>query len=218
VYHGLDWPEEEVLEAYEAEGGLKAWAMATFEPAPAEEMATPAHPQRWAEGVRRRITAEGAADTWIESGDRYPVVRLRCTWAEGTARDGPSVEFAADLDTGCPWCCVPLEPLCRHLGIGRPTRYARAIGEQEHLGRHWLCWVLRPEAFRFEVATADGWADFRPGRGGILGTMGWDQNHALSQVRPEREALAGRCIWRGEVKLTLESTSADWESAPPVTY
>jgi len=52
----------------------------------------------------------------------------------------------------------------------------------------------------------------------MLATVAWDADHALSQVRRDRRAIAGRCIWRGKVKLALESSDADWESAPPVTY
>lgn len=51
-----------------------------------------------------------------------------------------------------------------------------------------------------------------------LTAVEWGCAHALCQARPKREAFVGRPIWRGKVKLTLESQGPDWEKTPPVTY
>ncbi len=74
------------------------------------------------------------------------------------------------------------------------------------------------------MLTQDGWTSFYPMNEGRITEMRfveeayWRPGEGVRFLRPRREAWVGQPIWRGKVKLTLESTGADWESAPPVRY
>ncbi|MBM3499035.1 MAG: hypothetical protein FJX74_10230 [Armatimonadetes bacterium] len=218
VYHGRERPAPEVLEAAESEHGFKAWRVATFAPAPAEESSATPDGIAWAAGVSTRRETLGRAGERGPSDDRYPVAQIRVSWGDRRPPGGPSLSLAADLDTGCPWACLPLERMSAALGLERVQGLCEAMGEQWHLGQPWLCWNVKPDDLAFEVRGWGGWMEFAPPDRTVYTTLGWGAHHALSQVRPEREALAGRCIWRGAVKLTLESSGTDWGAAPPVTY
>ncbi|MBM3477296.1 MAG: hypothetical protein FJX75_28850 [Armatimonadetes bacterium] len=227
VWSGDEFPTRERERAAEAEYGLKAWRVATFGPGEAEEQDPIGHQRgpgpgrgaglRWAAGLRRWASREGREVPEPSPNDRYPVVQVRVSWAAEPA--DRAALFTADLDTGAPHCVFPLEHLQDALGDTEVLDHAVAQGLQAHLRGHWLCWALSPRAFRFEVRTASGWREFQPERGEACATPIADWNdQTFCRVRAGRQAFVGRPIWRGQVKLTLGSTSADWESAPPVTY
>jgi len=173
-------------------------------------------PQRWAGGVREW---NEEAERWLEvEWDRYPTVWVRISWDNEAGPSAPVASFLADIDTGAPFCAFPLEPLVENLGEAVATRMYGAE-QRTHLGRPWECIYMKTDGLRFEVNAGGTWVRFDPMPiAEFVATRGWDDSHALCQVRPDRQAFVGRPIWRGAVKLTLESTGADWESAPPVTY
>jgi hypothetical protein len=229
VFDGTRIPSREEVRRWEQEHGCRAWRLAGPALGIAEEAGRGAARSRL-----ERAPAPGPALHWTfghapspgqegpEDDDFYPRVRVRISPATEPHPPDAVVEFEADLDTGAQFCAFPAEGILAVPGLASVLDGVHPTEDAEHLGQIWEVFVVDPQGLRLEVCTEAGWRQFIPRNTDeaheLRFSPDWGPHHALCQVRRDRQAFVGRPIWRGAVKLTLESNGADWESAPPVTY
>jgi hypothetical protein len=198
VYSGASVPDLAIIRRAEADTGCKAWQLTRVAPREAEESRPSPEPAAdaestggsglpWAAGVGMWEEDALGTTSWAEDAeDRYPQVRVRIRWVEGTAAEERAAEFVADLDTGASHCVFPLEELSRTLGseVESVCCFLQTPDQFRHLGRGWLGFPMRTDPFRFEVMGRNGWVPFEPlSIREFVTTLGWDEGHALSQRR-----------------------------------